>query len=88
MPLTLSSLSVDEGLSAPLIGTTHRALGISVLLIFTLLDNILRLHIVKVILHMIWNISVHQIVSSSLRMPLLETQSLILLMLATYVLKM
>jgi len=60
--LRLSSLSVDEGLSTPLIGTTHGALGISLLHIFTLLDDIQWLHILKVILHMIWNISAPQIV--------------------------
>lgn len=75
-------------MSAPLIGTTHGALVISLLLIFTLLNDIERLHILKVILHMIRNISTLQILSSALSMPVLKTQFLILLMLATYVLKM
>ena len=83
IPLRLSSLSIDEGLSTPLIGTTHGTLRISLLLIFTLLNNIEQLHILKVILHMIWNVFALQILSSTLSMPVLQTQFLILLMLAT-----
>lgn len=77
-----------KGLSTPLIGTTHGALGISLLLIFTVLNDIERLHILKVILHMVWNISASQIVSNALTMPALQTQFLILPMLTTHVLKM
>ena len=89
-----AELSFMEGGWSSVVGvagwalTSWVALRISLLLIFTLLNNIEWLHILKVILHMIWNISALQILSSALSMLVLKTQFLILLRLATYVLKM